>query len=87
MVSFSEAKALAEVNEQVPGNDPASLLAALRNEHAGIENIKDENQPHYSTLLQAALEAKRQVNGYLRLPLLVNVVMFVESVTISHANV
>jgi len=56
-----EAKALAEVNQLVPGDTPSSLLAALHNEHAGIVNIKDENQLHYSTLLQVALQAKRQV--------------------------
>ena len=61
--TFSEAKALAEVNQLVPGDAPPSLLAALHNEHVEIVNIKDENQLHYSTLLQAALQAKRQVNG------------------------
>ncbi|XP_065909989.1 ras GTPase-activating-like protein IQGAP1 [Dysidea avara] len=58
-----KAKALAEVNQLVPGDAPPSLLAALHNEHVEIVNIKDENQLHYSTLLQAALQAKRQETG------------------------
>ena len=57
-MSFSEAEALAEVNQLVPGDAPPSLLAALHNKHAGIENIMYENQLHYSTLPQAALETK-----------------------------
>jgi len=60
-LTISEAKALAEVNQLVPGDSPPSLLAALHNEHVGIANLKDENQLHYSTLLQAALQAKRKV--------------------------
>ena len=56
-----EAKAIEDVNEQISGDDPSSLLAALHNEHAELQNIDDNNQSHYLTLLQAAQRSKKQV--------------------------
>ena len=56
-----EAKAIEDVNAQISEDDASSLLAAFHNEHAELQNVDDNNQLHYLTLLQAALRAKRQV--------------------------
>lgn len=56
-------KAIEEVNSQISGDDTSSLLAAIHNEYAELENVDDHNELHYLRLLQAALQAKKQETG------------------------
>lgn len=58
-----EAQAIEEVNAQISDDDPSSLLAAIHNEHAELQNVDDHNQLHYLRLLKAAQQAKIQVSS------------------------
>ena len=63
LTSNTEVKAIEEVNSQISGDDTSSLLAAIHNEYAELENVDDHNELHYLRLLQAALQAKKQVHA------------------------
>ena len=57
------AEAVASINATMATDDPASLLEALRNEYAHLNNIEDAQAPHYLTLLKAARAAKVKSSG------------------------
>ena len=42
-------------------DDPALLLEALHSQHAGLENVQDEQALHYFDVLRAMKAAKAEV--------------------------
>lgn len=55
------AEAVSEVNSSLDSEDCPALLRALCNQHAGFNNVKEGNVPHYLTVLRAMRAAKIEV--------------------------